>query len=327
MRYVDLSADAAGHTAKVSVLGFGCSALMGRAGRMDSLKALAAAREAGITFFDTARSYGGGESETLLGEFCAGHRHEVVLCTKFGILPAAKRSWKQKIKPLARAVVSRFPALRSFARKQAGVQTSPGHFSVEVLRTSFETSLRQLRTDYVDMLLLHAATMDVLDKDDLLEAMGRLVESGKVRMAGISGEHDVIRETFRRKSPVLTTAQFALNRSNLAFIAETRQARMFLVGNHPFGGPEGVGATLARIAELRSVETLPAALRAKLEPRDPQLMPEIVLNLVLRGTGLSAVVPAMMRVANLQRNVRAVESCRFSEEELNLLRDELVRQP
>jgi aryl-alcohol dehydrogenase-like predicted oxidoreductase len=327
MQYVDLFAGAGGHAAEVSVLGFGCSALMGRAGRADSLKALAAAQDAGITFFDTARSYGYGDSETLLGEFFAGRRREAVICTKFGILPAAKGGWKQKIKPLAQAVVSRVPTLRGVARRQAGAQSSPGHFTLEVLRDSFETSLRELKTDYVDMLLLHAATLDVLDRDDLLAAMGRLVESGKVRLAGISGEHNVIRETFRRKPPPLTTAQFALNRSNLAFTAETRQTGMFLVGNHPFGGPDGVAATQRRIAELSNAETLPAELRAKVEPGDPQLMPEILLNVVLRGTGVSAVVPAMMRVENLKRNVQAVERCRFTDEELGRLREELIQRP
>jgi aryl-alcohol dehydrogenase-like predicted oxidoreductase len=57
-----------------SVLGFGCSAVLGRAGRRASLAALGAAYEAGITFYDTARSYGYGESEALLGEFLRGRQ-------------------------------------------------------------------------------------------------------------------------------------------------------------------------------------------------------------------------------------------------------------
>jgi hypothetical protein len=51
-------------------------------------------------------------------------------------------------------------------------------------------------------------------------------------------------------------------------------------------------------------------------------MPEIVLNAILRGTGVSAVVPAMMRPASLAGNVRAVEQCRFTPEELGLLRQQ-----
>jgi aryl-alcohol dehydrogenase-like predicted oxidoreductase len=329
MRYVDLPLESSGPAPKVSVLGFGGGALMGRSGRKDSLAALAAAFDAGITFYDTARSYGYGEGESLLGEFLQGRRQSAIVCTKFGILPAAKGGWKQTVKPLAQGLVRLFPGLRKYARRQAAGQMQAGQFSLETLRTSFEASLQALRTDYVDMLLLHAAPLEVLDRDDLLEAMGRLVESGKVRMAGISGAHPVITETFRRGPKVLTTAQFALNLANLSFISETSRPeaqRLFLVANHPFGGAEGVGATAARIGSLRNSAALPAELREKLATEDAQLMPEIVLNLILQETGVSAVVPAMMRPASLRSNILAVQHCRFTTAELALLRQELIRR-
>jgi aryl-alcohol dehydrogenase-like predicted oxidoreductase len=325
MRYVELPA--AGAKTKVSVLGFGCAALLGRASRKESLTALGAAMDAGITFYDTARSYGYGESETLLGEFFAGRRQDVVICTKFGIVPAAKGGWKQRVKPLAQAAIKLVPALRSVARSAAAGTSSGGQFSVQVLRESFETSLRELKTDYVDMLLLHAAPVEVLAQADLLEAMQRLVESGKVRMAGISGEHDVVAATLAQKPAALTTAQFAVNRTNLQFARDLNPAGMFLVGNHPFGGPAGVAATVTRIAAMRQSATLPAELRAKLDPADPQLMPEILLNVILDGTAVSAIVPAMMRTANLRSNVRAIEQCRFTPAELALLRDDLIKHP
>ncbi len=325
MRYVDLPVP--GASQKVSVLGFGCAALLGRASRKESLAALAAAIDAGITFYDTARSYGYGESETLLGDFFAGRREEVVLCTKFGIVPAAKGGWKQKVKPLAQAAIKLVPALRSVARSAAAGTSTGGQFSPQVLRDSFDTSLRELKTDYVDMLLLHAAPLEVLAQDDLLEALGRLVEAGKVRMAGISGEHDVIAATLAQRPRPLTTAQFAVNRTNLQFARDLMPGPMFLVGNHPFGGPAGVASTVTRIAAMRQSESLPAELRAKLDPADPQLMPEILLNVILGATPISAVVPAMMRPANLRSNVKAVEQCRFTAAELTLLRNDLIQHP
>jgi aryl-alcohol dehydrogenase-like predicted oxidoreductase len=327
MRFVDFPLPSAGSASRVSVLGFGCAPLMGRVGRADSLKALAAAENAGINFFDTARSYGYGESEGLLGSFLKGRRQSAVICTKFGILPP-RGGWKQKIKPLAQATIRVFPGLRKHARKQAAGQSVGGQFSLAVLQESFETSLRELQTDYVDMLIMHAAPMEVFDQDDLLEAMERLVESGKVRMAGISAEHAVIAETFRRQPKMLTTAQFALNRSCLDFVQETRKPeaqRLFLVANHPFGGPAGVSSVSESIAAMRSSPGLPADLRAKLDPADPQLMPELLLNAILQGTGISAVLPSMMRSSSLASNLRAVEECRFTLEELDLLREELMR--
>lgn len=321
MRYVDLPVEGG---AKVSVLGFGCSALLGRAGRAESLTALGAAMDAGITFYDTARSYGYGESEGLLGEFFAGRRKDVVLCTKFGIVPGAKGGWKQRVKPLAQAVIRAVPALRGMARKAAAGTSVESQFTVEVLRGSIETSLRELRTDYVDMLLVHGATMEVLGQTDLLEAMGRLVSEGKVRMAGISAEHDVVAEAFGQPAGVLRTAQFAMNPGSWWFVSETvREKGMLLVANHPFGGVVGVGALRAQVASLAGRADLPVELREKLGAGDAQVLPEVVLNGILSGTGVSSIVPAMMKVEHLKNNVRAVEVCRFLAEELEVLRAEL----
>jgi aryl-alcohol dehydrogenase-like predicted oxidoreductase len=306
----------------MSVLGFGCAALLGRASRKESLTALGAAVDAGITFFDTARSYGYGGSEGLLGEFLAGRRDQMVICTKFGILPASQGGWKQKIKPLARTIVKAFPALRKAAQRQVASEFVAGQFDLATLKSSFETSLRELRTDYVDMLILHAAPESALAQDDLLAAMQRLVDEGKVRMAGISAELPVIAKYFAQRPKALTTAQFALNLSLMDFAAETqRNSDLLLVANHPYGGPGGNGA--AKIDGLRGAPGLPQTLRDKLAPGDAQLLPEVVLNCILDGTGVSAVIPAMMQPRHIASNIKAVESCRFGSEELAMLREAL----
>ncbi len=308
----------------MSVLGFGCAALLGRASRQESLSALGSAFDQGITFFDTARSYGYGGSEGLLGEFLKGKREQAFLCTKFGILPAAN-NWKQKLKPLARAAIKAFPGLRKAAQKQAGTQFVAGQFDLATLQSSFETSLRELKTDYVDMLLLHAAPASVLAQDDLLAAMERLVEQGKVRIAGISAELSVISDYFRQRPRPLATAQFALNLSLMDFVAETeKNADLLLVANHPYGGPGG--SALAKIDELRQSPALSAELREKLAPGDPQVLPEVVLNGILRGTGVSAVIAAMMQPRHISSNLRAIESCRFTGEELKTIRQLLAQQ-
>ena len=322
-----------GGVATVSELGFGCAALLGRAGRSKSVRALGAAYDAGITLYDTARSYGYGEGEGLLGEFLAmeGRQARVAVCTKFGILPTGKGGWRQRVRPVARTAVRLFPRLRKAAQRQAGTQFVPGQFSIEVLRESVAVSLRELRTEYVDVLLLHAAPMSVLQQDDLLEAMERLVAEGKVRAAGISGELDTVAETFRRRAAGelqgLRVAQFAMDPERLRFVAETRvgtDSAMLLMANHPFGGPVGVAVTRAVVGRLRESMAVGAELREKLAEDAAALMPEIVLNAILRGTGVGAVVPAMMRLANLRANVRAVEQCRFTEGELAVLRGALV---
>lgn len=312
---------------QVSELGLGCAAMMGRSGRRESLRALTAAWDAGITLYDTARSYGYGESEVLLGEFFAGERRrQAVISTKFGILPAAK-NWKQKVKPLAQTAVRMFPALRGAARRQTAGQIVPSAFTVGLLLTSLEASLRALRTEYVDLLLMHAAPLSVLEQDELLEAMERLVQTGKVRAAGISGEHNVVAAAFAKRPRGLTTAQFAMNAQSLEVAADTRRAAAegwFLVANHPFGGMNGVEECRRRIEAMRADASLPVELREKLTP-DTQLMPEVVLNAILRGTGVHAAIPSMMKESHLRANARAVEQCRFTDGELELLRRALSR--
>src|SRR6202789_3252151 len=107
---------------RTPALGFGCSAVLGRVGRKASLAALHAAYDAGITFFDTARSYGYGESEALLGEFLQGRRDSVLISTKFGILPTPTTPLKQSLKPLARTLLRLAPLTRKALQQQLAAQ-------------------------------------------------------------------------------------------------------------------------------------------------------------------------------------------------------------
>ncbi len=313
---------------QASVLGFGCAALLGRATRAESLTALNTAFDAGVNFFDTARSYGYGSAEGLLGHFLSSggssRRDQVVLCTKFGISPAP-RNWKHLVKPVARAAVRLVPSLRQAAQRQAANQLTGGQFTVSTLRHSFEQSLRELRTDYADMLLLHDAPASVLKNTDLLEAMARLVEEGKAGMAGISAGPDVIAQFFRKPPAVLTTAHLSVNLENIAITAQTaKHSNLFLVANHPFGGPAGVAGTRERIAALAASRELPSTLREKLASHDPQLLPELVFHTILSGTGVSAVIPAMIKPSHIAANVRAAGSCRFTSDELAHIRAALT---
>ncbi len=101
---------------------------------------------------------GTGESEALLGDFLKGRRHQAVVATKFGIVPLRPPLWKRIAKPAARAAISMIPSMRGAVRKQAGRQFIQGQFTTAVLEESITLSLGGTsKTDYVDLLLLHAA--------------------------------------------------------------------------------------------------------------------------------------------------------------------------
>jgi aryl-alcohol dehydrogenase-like predicted oxidoreductase len=320
MRYIAFPGASNANDTQLSVLGFGCSALLGRASRNESYKALNTAFDAGITFFDTARSYGYGASEGLLGQFLQGRRDKVILSSKFGILPVA-RNWKQAMKPVARAAIRLVPSLRQAAQRQAANQFNANQFSLATLQSSLETSLRQLRTGYVDMLLMHEPPAAALQQQDLLEALARLIEQGKVRMAGISADLSITEKVFAQHPAPLTAAQFPVDLSSIAFTKQTAQQKdLFLIANHPFGGATGIAGTRERIAQLAASPQLSTKLREKLTLNDPQLLPELVFNAILSDTGISAVIPAMIQSAHIQGNIRAIENCRFSSTELAEIR-------
>jgi aryl-alcohol dehydrogenase-like predicted oxidoreductase len=138
--------------------------VLGRVRRKESLAALGAAHEAGITFYETAWSYGCGESEALLGEFLGMRRESVVVATKFGILPAQTSFLKEMAKPLARKGLQMVPSARKAVQRQIGTQFSANNFTVKVLRESVKTNLRKLETDCVDLLFMHSAPLSVLSR-------------------------------------------------------------------------------------------------------------------------------------------------------------------
>ncbi|MBV8517756.1 MAG: aldo/keto reductase [Acidobacteria bacterium] len=127
----------------------------GRTSDEESLAAIRRARELGVTFFDTADSYGFGRSESLLGIVLSRRRKEVVIATKAGV---------------ARSSDGR-------VRKD---------FSREHISHAVDGSLKRLRTDYIDLYQLHNPTLDELRRDDIHEAMDRLQEAGKIRYWGVS---------------------------------------------------------------------------------------------------------------------------------------------
>ncbi|MBW7995114.1 MAG: aldo/keto reductase [Candidatus Glassbacteria bacterium] len=123
----------------------------------ESIRAIEAAFEAGVNFFDTADVYGAGHSEELLGKIFAGRRAQVVLASKGGNLTAPDGSWQKD-------------------------------FSGEFLSARIEESLRRLNTDYLDLYQLHTPRSAEQMQQALgnAETLDRLVEQGKLRAYGIS---------------------------------------------------------------------------------------------------------------------------------------------
>jgi len=111
-----------------------------------------AALDAGINLFDTAPNYGGGESERILGEALRGRRRDIVLVTKFGHRP-----------------------------------DGPKDFSADRFRPGLDASLERLKTDYLDVLLLHNPPAEMYEgSNPMWDALEEAKKDGKIRHYGAS---------------------------------------------------------------------------------------------------------------------------------------------
>ncbi len=149
---------------RISTIGFGAWAMGGSGwsyswGSQDdeeSTRAVHAALDAGVTFFDTAAVYGLGHSEEVLGRALGPRRKDVVLATKCGLV------WDENKR----------------------IRRNGNYASV---LQEVEQSLRRLGTDWIDLYQLHwPDTESGSEVEETMRAMDELVRSGKVRWVGLS---------------------------------------------------------------------------------------------------------------------------------------------
>lgn len=146
---------------EVSRLGAGCSWIGYKLSLEDVQQAgdvLNAALDAGINFLDTSACYG--NSEELIGRTVAHRRDEYVLATKCG------------------------HAVRGY--------TGPD-WTADLVTHSIDRSLKDMKTDYLDIVLLHSCGVDVLEKGEVTEALLDAQKAGKTRFVGYSGDNEAAR--------------------------------------------------------------------------------------------------------------------------------------
>jgi aryl-alcohol dehydrogenase-like predicted oxidoreductase len=188
-------------------LGFGCGALMDKLGPTESLRLLEIALDTGITYFDTARMYGYGRAEGILGKLMPRHRKRVILASKAGIIPPNRSIPRRLASHGIRLLQRGMPKLKDFVRAPEVWQPRFGMFEVADLAKSLETSLKELRTDYLDIFLLHECTAADIASPRLLEFLQNLKQQGKVRAFGIATGIEETIDILERHSAVAPVLQ------------------------------------------------------------------------------------------------------------------------
>jgi len=309
---------------QVSAMGMGCWAIggpwtidqgdgviqagWGKIDDKESVRAIHAGLDMGVTFFDTAANYGTGHSEHVLGQALQGRRDKVVIATKFGFLVDE-------------------------AKKE--VVADDGQV-LKNLRKDCENSLRRLNTDYIDIFQLHKGNYEPELARQLIPELEKLVSEGKIRWFGWSTD-DPERAKVFAEAEHCSTVQFDLNviRDNPAMravcqdfdlggINKSPLYRGILTGKfdsntvfpeddirHGSDFSSGLGARLlAQLAEVRSILTekghsLPQASLAYIWALDERMVP----------------IPGFKSVKQIQENAGAMELGPLDSEQVQRIRD------
>ena len=159
MRYRTIGSTGVG----VSEVGFGVwtvsTTWWGITDRAFGIRLLRQAFDAGITFFDTADTYGNGLGETMLADALGDQRDRLTIGTKFG-----------------------YDFYHHTARR--GHEELPHDWRPVYVRFALEESLKRLKTDRVDLYQLHNPRLDAMRRDDLFAALEALKREGKIRAYG-----------------------------------------------------------------------------------------------------------------------------------------------
>lgn len=273
------------------------------------LDAIHAALDAGVNFFDTADTYGLGQSERTLAKGLGSRRRDVVIESKFGV-------------------------------RVGGGKTVYDN-SPEYIQQALEESLRRLNTDYIDVYLVHYRD----GKTPIADVVGKLEElkaAGKLRYYGLSNIHgdgleellpyagrfaccqDELSLACRKNEDDLRAVQSRLratpmtwgslgqgiltgkyNRENVCFGADDRRSREIYVNFH--------GEKLEQ--NLRIVEAL-----KKIAANREKSVAACAIRWILDTLPESVVIAGVKRPAQLSANVEAM-GWTMNEEELRELNE------
>jgi pyridoxine 4-dehydrogenase len=255
----------------VGRLGFGGMRITGRGvwgppeDRAAAVRLLRRAVELGVSFIDTADSYGPGVSEELIAEALAPYRDGLVIATKGGLTRPGPGEWRR--------------------------DGRPAH-----LRAACEASLKRLRTDRIDLYQLHSPDPRV-PLDDSVGALVQLQREGKIRHIGVSNV-DVSELAAARRAATIVSVQNRYNvtdRSSEPVLSACEHDGIAFLPWFPLSAGSDAARVSGAIAEVAARhQATPAQVAiAWLLARTPVMLP-------IPGTSSLAHLEENLQAAHLQ---------------------------
>jgi aryl-alcohol dehydrogenase-like predicted oxidoreductase len=282
---------------EVSSLGLGCMGMSSgygpAAGRKEMMALIRSAVDLGITFFDTAESYGPFTNEELVGEALAPFREQVVIATKFGF----------KLGPKG---------------EEIGLDSRPAHIQQVV-----EASLKRLKIEVIDLFYQHRVDPDI-PIEDVAGTVKLLIEAGKVRHFGLS-EAGV--QTIRRAHAIqpVTAVQSeyslwwrkpeaevlpALEELGIGFVPFSPLGRGFLTGkineNTMFDSSDFRNILPRFTSEARKANQALVDLLGKIAERKQATPAQLALAWLMAQKPWIVPIPGTTKLSRLKENIGAV---------------------
>lgn len=292
---------------RVSEIGFGTWGIGGTSyGPTDddlSRSCLRMALEKGVNFFDTADLYGDGRAEELLGEVFANVRDQVIITTKGGTLPHTTFNM-------------------------------PQDFSRNHMEKALTASLKRLRTDYVDIYLLHSPELeDLRGNEELFRILEEFKSRGLIRHFGLSARSpmDAIAgiQEFGFQIVEVNFNIIDLRAIDSGLFDLARERNVGIIGRTPlaFGYLSGTLTGSEKLSPLDHRANWPKSQLERWATApdkfsflydDGRRTPtQSALRFCLEFSEISTVIPGMMRVAEVEEDLAASEDISpLSQEEL-----------
>lgn len=260
----------------ISVLGFG-GAPVGflETERAQAARLLHLLLDRGVNLIDTAAAYRG--SEELIAEAIGARRHEFFLVSKCGgsLADVPAREW-----------------------------------SPEMIELTVDRSLRRLRTDRLDLMLLHSCDLATLRRGDCLAALLRARDAGKVRFVGYSGDNEAV--AYAAALPEIAVVQTSINLADQAnidgLLPVARANNVGVMAKRPLANAawkpltdqRGIYQSYARTytERLAAMHLDPVALGAS-------SWAELALRFTLSQPGVSAAIVGTTNPASAEANLAA----------------------
>ncbi|MEX2393708.1 MAG: aldo/keto reductase [Actinomycetota bacterium] len=276
----------------VSEIGFGAWTLglpwWGEVSEADAQKLIDTAIDQGITFFDTADTYGAGVGEERLAAALAGRRDQVTIGTKFGYditVPHDQSSHSER----------------------------PQRWDPDFIRERCEDSLRRLKTDVIDTYELHNPRIGHVRDDAIFEVLEQLKAQGKIRSYGVAlgpaigWEAEGLVAIRERRCDVVQTVFNALEQEpGNAFLAAAGSSGSGIIARVPHASDALTGTytadTVFPATDHRSFRKREWLLRAlkKVDKLsfllDGRTIGQVAIAWLLANEGVSAVLPTMTTV-------------------------------